>query len=323
MSIPNLFLVGLNRAGTTAVASALSMHPDIFLSEQKEPNYFGHDLHTSRKRIGQKDYEQLFEQGCDKRWRLDASVVYFFSETAAHEIKAAVPDAKIIINLRAPESWLKSCYTIGHLYGHDWASPNEAVMRRFDKFDANKISDQWFFEGNFYVEQYLKLPKRLCQYWQLFGKENVHIVWYDELSADADAVIIDILNWLKLPSHHVLVPLINSSEELASKYGRKPIWILKINKKLRESRLFTIYSQNSANASNRVLLTLIYTGAMVWKRMYHSSNLLLRRFQIGSKRNVKFELSPEIRHQLAKDVEPALAELEALTGRNLAHWRIV
>src|SRR3546814_2693851 len=46
---PNLFLVGAAKCGTTAMASYLGQHPEIFFSDPKEPLFFGRDLyHTWR-----------------------------------------------------------------------------------------------------------------------------------------------------------------------------------------------------------------------------------------------------------------------------------
>jgi len=38
---PNFFIVGAPKCGTTALHTYLGQHPDIFVSEPKEPNYFG------------------------------------------------------------------------------------------------------------------------------------------------------------------------------------------------------------------------------------------------------------------------------------------
>ena len=40
MYIPDFFLVGAAKAGTTALQQALDAHPDIYMSPLKEPNFF-------------------------------------------------------------------------------------------------------------------------------------------------------------------------------------------------------------------------------------------------------------------------------------------
>ena len=38
--MPNLFIIGAQKSATTSLAAALSKHPDIFIGEIKEPNFF-------------------------------------------------------------------------------------------------------------------------------------------------------------------------------------------------------------------------------------------------------------------------------------------
>jgi len=40
MSLPDFFLLGAPKAGTTALHAALATHPGLYLSPVKEPKYF-------------------------------------------------------------------------------------------------------------------------------------------------------------------------------------------------------------------------------------------------------------------------------------------
>ncbi len=40
MSLPDFFLLGAPKAGTTALHAALAHHPELYLSPVKEPKYF-------------------------------------------------------------------------------------------------------------------------------------------------------------------------------------------------------------------------------------------------------------------------------------------
>ncbi|ASJ11450.1 sulfotransferase [Thermococcus thioreducens] len=44
-TLPNLFIVGEPRSGTTSLYHYLNQHPEIFMSPIKEPNHFCTDLH--------------------------------------------------------------------------------------------------------------------------------------------------------------------------------------------------------------------------------------------------------------------------------------
>ena len=40
MSLPNFFIPGAGRSGTTSLAGALSRHSNVFIPEMKEPSFF-------------------------------------------------------------------------------------------------------------------------------------------------------------------------------------------------------------------------------------------------------------------------------------------
>ena len=50
IKIPNLFIVGHPRSGTSSLHSYLEQHPDIFMTVIKEPNYFALDFREASDR---------------------------------------------------------------------------------------------------------------------------------------------------------------------------------------------------------------------------------------------------------------------------------
>ena len=65
--LPNFFIVGAPKAGTTSLYHYLESHPDIFMSPIKEPNFFSYDeivnqnLFYKETKVGNiEDYEALF-----------------------------------------------------------------------------------------------------------------------------------------------------------------------------------------------------------------------------------------------------------------------
>jgi hypothetical protein len=101
---PNFFLIGGPKCATTSMAAALRHHPDVFMSERKEPHFFGSDLEDIRvkNRISPETYVALFK-GADGQRRVgEASVWYLRSATAAAEIHSFDRDARILVMLRNP-----------------------------------------------------------------------------------------------------------------------------------------------------------------------------------------------------------------------------
>ena len=61
--VPNLFIVGAPKCGTTAWAEYLGSHPDIFVPPYKDNCYFAHDLPNFRLVRSAADYAAQFVEG--------------------------------------------------------------------------------------------------------------------------------------------------------------------------------------------------------------------------------------------------------------------
>jgi Sulfotransferase family len=107
MSLPDLYLIGAPKAGTTTVARWLSGHPDVYWSVPKEPYYWAADYPRMRSHYGfstRSAYERLYssEAASSARYRGDGSTTYLYSDRAIPDICEAVPDARFLVCLRNP-----------------------------------------------------------------------------------------------------------------------------------------------------------------------------------------------------------------------------
>jgi hypothetical protein len=114
VALPDFFVIGAPKAGTTAMHAALDPHPELFLSPVKEPKFFlcdgpppDHggpgDAHSYREWIWRPDeYERLFD-GAPAGTLVGESTPFYLSDPAALErIRRAVPGARLIVILRDP-----------------------------------------------------------------------------------------------------------------------------------------------------------------------------------------------------------------------------
>lgn len=113
-NIPNLFLIGAPKSGTTAISNALSQHPSIFVGE-KEPRYFdAHVFYDFEEDYPIKDIESYLKvySGADRShdYILDASVFNMYSERSIKDILHFSPNAKFIVVLRDPLQAAKSMH---------------------------------------------------------------------------------------------------------------------------------------------------------------------------------------------------------------------
>ncbi len=107
-TIPNLFIIGAPKCGTTALANNLTQHKEIYLSKYKEPRYFdAHVFFDYKEDYPIKtldEYLNLFnnEESKNKKYRLDSSVFNMYSEESIKNILELSPNAKFIVLLRDP-----------------------------------------------------------------------------------------------------------------------------------------------------------------------------------------------------------------------------
>ena len=88
MNKPNLFIVGAPKCGTTFMYDYLRQHPEIFMSSQKEPHFFGKDLtrHGTLYALRFNEYMSLFENANAEKIVGEASTFYLYSRSAPYEI---------------------------------------------------------------------------------------------------------------------------------------------------------------------------------------------------------------------------------------------
>ena len=112
---PNFFISGAPRCGTTALYTYLSEHPQIFMSEVKELNYFASDFPNVQKITFKSvdDYHKVFAKADERHLAVgEASPFYLFSQVAFQNMAAYNPAAKVILTLRHPVDFVESYHQL-------------------------------------------------------------------------------------------------------------------------------------------------------------------------------------------------------------------
>ncbi|MEO0360213.1 MAG: sulfotransferase domain-containing protein [Pseudomonadota bacterium] len=133
---PNFFIIGAAKTSTTTLHGILDNHPDIFVSEEKEPEFLARD---DRYAEGLDEYLKLFEGAKPGQMVGEASVIYsmapLFPKTA-ERMKAHFPDAKIIYIMRDPTDRAYSFY--GHLI--------KAWQRHHHRYEVHRTFEEFVLE---------------------------------------------------------------------------------------------------------------------------------------------------------------------------------
>jgi hypothetical protein len=106
--VPNLFLIGAPKCGTTALAYNLAQHPQIYLPERKEPRFFDaavfYDNPDDAPLRTLEAYLKLYDSkdSAAARYRMDASVFNMYTKEGIDAICELSPQARFIVVLRDP-----------------------------------------------------------------------------------------------------------------------------------------------------------------------------------------------------------------------------
>ena len=101
-STPDFFIIGAPKCGTTSLASWLSEHPDIFMCNPKEPNFYAPDVSSSMAATSAEGYAALFRAAQPGQRLGEASTTYLRSAEAVPRFLQDNPLARIVVCLRNP-----------------------------------------------------------------------------------------------------------------------------------------------------------------------------------------------------------------------------
>jgi hypothetical protein len=193
--IPNFFIVGTPKAGTTSLYHYLEEHPDIYMSPLKETNYFSFDeiksqgLFYNEEHISSlNQYQEQFRGAKDEKAIGEASVSYLYYPSVPLKIKEFNPEAKIIIVLRSPIDRGFSHYLMDKRLGFVNLSYEDIVWEN-TKHPQSKLYYQQYVDLGQYYEQ-------VKRYIATFGEKQVKILFYDDVIKDIQNVIKQLYTFL-------------------------------------------------------------------------------------------------------------------------------
>jgi hypothetical protein len=154
--LPDFFVIGAMKAGTTTLFRHLQRHPRIFMPELKEPDFFVGEKNWLR---GMDWYTSLFEPAPPDALLGEGSTNY--SKARAYpgvpeRLREYVPEAKLIYLLRDPVERMRSHYVHSVLSGRERRSPYEAFDPASGYLDVSRYGFQLAkFEEHFPSSQIL------------------------------------------------------------------------------------------------------------------------------------------------------------------------
>jgi len=194
---PNLLIAGMSKCGTTSLYAHLQRHPNVFLTDPKELNYFMDDYGVRDP----SEYIAHFDGANRARIRGEASASYISAPEAPQRVAAALGlDVRLIFMLRNPVDMAYSLWSHIRRTGVEGLSFPEALAaeeRRLSDPDFGRsIKGTWPMNGLYRVRaDYAHQVKRWIN---VFPRERIHFIAFERFSADPASVFRDVLEFLEL-----------------------------------------------------------------------------------------------------------------------------
>lgn len=203
MTLPDTFVVGAGRCGTTALHRLLGQHPQIEVGRRKSPNHFATGIPQpewetpaavamARQWVSDRsEYEALFDRDDNTRAVIDVSPVYLQATVVAERIHSARPDARIIAILRDPAQ-----RAVSHFLGRrrdGIEAPSTSLEDTIRAQATGRLPTEVAFGHYVGAGQYHRF---LSPYLDLFGRDRVLVLFHDELLVDPEATLDGIFRFL-------------------------------------------------------------------------------------------------------------------------------
>jgi hypothetical protein len=191
-TLPNTFVIGAAKSGTTSLYDYLRQHPDVFMSPVKEPCYFAYaenppemagpgDEAANRESgavYASDAYHELFAGATTESIVGEASPVYLYDEDAPRLLRNQCPDATLIAILRNPIERAYSHYLQLVQSGREPLDSFEAAL------DAEKERREAGWEWSWHYRRMGFYGRQVARYLDHFDREQMHVYRFEELTAD-------------------------------------------------------------------------------------------------------------------------------------------
>jgi hypothetical protein len=220
--VPDFFIVGAPKCGTTALYRYLETHPDIFMSPVKEPHYFYSDFRTSTSpggRVGafaRPDYySRLFDKASSNQLCGEGSTLYLFSRLAIADILKANPSAKLIAMVRNPLDMVASFHR-QLIYSLEENESDFAVAWGLSEARAKgcRVPPGCRGPEMLNYKSVGRLGEQIERLLKTARPEQVHIIVFDDFVSDTSAAYRSALQFLGLSDPgRVEFPVVNAHKE--------------------------------------------------------------------------------------------------------------
>jgi hypothetical protein len=203
MPWPNFLIIGAQKGGTTVFESYIEQHPEMFVADRKELNFFAFegqqeyfkgpfDDVANRFIVSEKEAYLKYFQKANHKAIGESSVIYLYHPEAPARIKHHIPQAKLIAILRNPIDRAFSAFMHLKRDQRETAATFEEALA----LEPERIRQGW--ETLYFYRQVGKYAEQLERYFRLFDRKQIKVFLYDELKDEPQKVIREAFEFLNV-----------------------------------------------------------------------------------------------------------------------------
>ncbi len=190
MVLPNFIVVGSQRSGSTYLHNLLMQHPEVYLPENKELQYFS-DKYYKFQKVDLQVYSSFFSDYREQKAIGEITPSYMFHEWVPELLYKHLGSIKLIFLLRNPIDRAYSHYWHEVSKKREWFTFEEAVKKEKERISTDYCNkkNKSYVERGFY-------GKQLSNFLNYFRKENMLILFSEDLYKDPKTVLKQICMFL-------------------------------------------------------------------------------------------------------------------------------
>jgi hypothetical protein len=311
MQLPNFLIIGARKAGTTTLYEYLRHHPQIYMSNPKEPEFFSYN---ERYHQGVEWYASLFSQAAPHQVCGEASTGYTHQLPLIPEIPERIfkllPQVKLIYIVRNPIDRAYSCYLqqikVSQVRRRRANQPAFKIPETFEELlqrGRQVLDAEDYMEG---IEPIASsnYMENIEQYLKFFPRESFLFLLLDDLNKHPQKVLRQICQFIGV-------------DENVDLMAQKPI-AANVGRAFAEG-----FIRERITAPLRSIPVIANTAALLPQTTRDRAYQLLKKLPMTQqieKQYLPQPMLPETRKMLLEKFQVPNQKLSQFIQRDLSHW---
>ena len=200
----NLHIIGVQKAGTTALASFLQQHPSVYVVDGKEAHIFDHpnyEHQTDKNAFARRKYQQLLTNYASQKIICDATPITIYKTEFLRACHQYNPEAKYILLLRNPIERAISHYHMSCEKGAEKRCMLMAFLREKQRLKKVEKQFNWPFDSPMRQHSYLSrglYSQQLQSLYSTVPQSRVLVLEHKKLKLQHANVMKEIFDFLDI-----------------------------------------------------------------------------------------------------------------------------